>query len=126
MMVSTTLAICSMLVLMLLTTAFKSTISSLVIARSVSGIISAVFFASFVTLLILGIKKDKSLLEYAIYSIIMSLGFLALLGTPFFLPKITFFNNLFTTRNAQAGIVLVNIIYIIWALVYHNKQSSKH
>ncbi len=126
MMVSTTLALCSMLVLMLLTTAFKSTISSLVIARSVSAIISAVFFASFVTLLILGIKKDKSLLEYAIYSVVMSLGFLALLGTPFFLPKITFFNNLFTTRNAQAGIVLVNIIYIIWALVYHNKQSSKH
>lgn len=126
MMVSTTLAICSLLVLMLLSTAFKSTINSLVMARNISAVISAVFFVAFVVLTSLSFKKDKSLLEYAIYSIVMSLGFLALLGTPFFLPKITFFNNLFTTRNAQAGIMLANIIYLIWALIYHNLKAAKH
>ncbi len=125
MMISTTIAICSMLVLMLLSTAFRSTISSLVLARGACGVISAVFFVAFVALGVLGFKKDKFLLEYAIYSIVMSLGFLSLLGTPFFLPKIAFFNNLFTTRNAQAGIMLANIIYIIGAFIYHNRQSSK-
>lgn len=126
MMVSTTLSICTLLVLMLISTAFKSTISSLVTARYASGVISALFFAGFVVLGFLSIKKDKSFIEYAIYSFVMSIGFLSLLGTPFFLPKLDLINKLFTTKYVQAGIMFVNVIYLVWALTYHNIKASQH
>ena len=125
MMISTMLAMCTRLVLMLLSTAFKSA-NSINMAFSVSKIISLVFFAAFIIMGILSFKKDKSLLEYCIYSFIMSMGFLSLCGTPFFLPmNVTWSNSLFTTRYAQAGITAVNVIYIVWTLVYHGIKSEK-
>ncbi len=125
MLISTTLSICTLLVLMLLSTAFKSSVDSLIIARGISAIISALFFGAFIVLAVFAKKKDCNLWEYSIYCIIMSLGFLALLGVPFFLPALGFFTKIFTTRNAQAGIMLVNLIYLVSTLTYHTVKSSK-
>ncbi|MBQ7901449.1 MAG: hypothetical protein IJ365_05755 [Clostridia bacterium] len=124
MLISTTVAICTLLVLMLLSTAFKSSVNSLMMARSVSGVISGVFLAAFVVLGVFAHKKDKSLWEYSVYSLIMSVGFLSLLGVPFFLPATNLVTMLFTTRNAQAGIVLVNVIYLVGTLTYHTIKSK--
>ena len=124
MLASTTLSICTLLVLMLLTTAFKSTVNSLMTARLFSGIISAFFFAAFAVLAVLSVKKEKGLWEYAVYSFVMSMGFLSLLGVPFFLPTTKFFEALFTTKNAQAGLLAVNIIYLIATLTYHTVKSK--
>ena len=125
MLISTTVAMCTLLVLMLLSTAFKSSVDSLMMARGVSAIISGIFFVAFLVVAVFAKKKDCSLWEYSIYSLIMSVGFLSLLGVPFFLPASGFIPKLFTTRNAQAGIMLVNLIYLIGTLTYHTIKSSK-
>ena len=125
MLISTTVSMCTLLALMLLSTAFKSSVSSLMMARGVSGVISGMFFAAFVVLAVLAGKKDRSLWEYSIYSFMMSIGFLSLLGVPFFLPAAGFVTKLFTTRNAQAGIMLVNLIYLVATLIYHTIKSNQ-
>ena len=124
MLASTTLSICVLMVLMLITTAFKSSVNSLMTARTVSGILSALFFAGAIVLGFMAGKKDKSFWEFSIYSLIMSMGFISLLGLPFFVPATKFFLALFTTRNASAGILLVNIIYLVFTLIYHNVKSK--
>ena len=124
MLASTTLSICVLMVLMLITTAFKSSISSLMTARTVSGILSALFFISAIVLGFMANKKDKSFWEFSIYSLIMSIGFISLLGLPFFVPGTKFFLSLFTTRNASAGLLLVNIIYLVFTLTYHTVKSK--
>ncbi len=124
MIASTTLGICTLMVLMLLTTAFKSSVDSLMTARTFSGIISALFFAAFVVLTALSAKRERGLWEYAAYSFVMSVGFLSLLGVPFFLPATGFFDALFTTRNAQAGLLIANIIYLAVTLTYHTLKSN--
>ena len=48
MLASTTMSICVLMVLMLITTAFKSTTGSLLMARTASGILSAIFFIDFI------------------------------------------------------------------------------
>ena len=125
MLISTTVAMCTILVLMLLSTAFKSSVDSLMMGRTVSAVISALFFLAFVVIAVFAKKKDRSLWEYSIYSFVMSVGFLSLLGVPFFLPAVGFFTKLFTTRNAQAGIMLVNLIYLAATLTYHTVKSHK-
>lgn len=125
MLISTAVAMCTLLVLMLLSTAFKSSVDSLMMGRNISAVISAVFFVAFLVVAVFAKKKDCSLWEYSIYSLIMSIGFLSLLGVPFFLPAVGFITKLFTTRNAQAGIMLVNLIYLIGTLTYHTIKSSK-
>ena len=125
MLISTTVAMCTMLVLMLLSTAFKSSVDSLMMGRTFSAVISAFFFLAFIVTALFAKKKDCHLWEYSIYSFIMSVGFLSLLGVPFFLPAVGFFTKLFTTRNAQAGIMLVNVVYLICTLTYHTVKSNK-
>ena len=122
---SAVLSLCTLMVLMLLSTAFKSSITTLVMARGVSAIISALFFAAFIILAVLAKKKDCNLWEYSIYSLVMSLGFLSLLGTPFFLPATDMINSLFKTQYAQAGIVTVNVIYLLATLIYHSYKSTQ-
>lgn len=122
---SAVLSLCTIMVLMLLSTAFKSSISSLIIARVAAGTISALFFAAFIVLAVMAKKKDCNLWEFSIYSLVMSLGFLSMLGTPFFLPSTDFINSLFKTQYAQAGIVATNVIYLLGALIYHSYKSTK-
>ncbi len=124
MIASTALGICTLMVLMLQATAFKSSVNSLMTARSFSGIISALFFIAFVVLTVLSAKRERGLWEYAAYSFVMSIGFLSLLGVPFFLPATAFFETLFTTRNAQAGLLIANIIYLAVTLTYHTVKSK--
>ena len=127
MMISTMLGICTLLVVMLLSTAFKS-VSSIDTAFGISKIISYVFLVSFVVVSVFSFKKDKALWEYAIYSLVMAIGFMALGGTSavFFLPKnVDFLNKLVTTRNANIGLIAANIAYLIFAFVYHVIKSEK-
>ncbi len=123
--VSTVLSLCTLMVLMLLSTAFKSSVASLLLARNASAIISALFFVAFAVLAFLAKKKDCCLWEYSLYSLVMSIGFLCLLGTPFFLPSTEVINALFRTKYAQAGIVAVNVIYLLATLIYHSVKSSE-
>ena len=124
MIASTTLGICTLMVLMLLTTAFKSSVNSLMTARTFSAIISALFFIACVLLAVVSAKRERGLWEYSAYALVMSMGFLSLLGVPFFLPATTFFETLFTTKNAQAGILVTNIIYLALTLTYHTVKSK--
>lgn len=124
MMTSTILSLSTLMVLMLLSTAFKSSVASLMLARSVSAVISAIFFAAFVVLAVLSKKKDASLWEYSIYSLVMSFAFLSLLGTPFFLPTTDVINAMFRTKYVQAGITVLNVAYLIGALIYHTIKST--
>lgn len=123
-MISTILGMCTLLVVMLLSTAFKS-INSVNMAFGVSKTISVIFFISFIVTGILSVKKDKLFLEYCVYSLIMSLGFLSLCGTPFFLPSdVKFINSIFTTRYARVALIAVNILYLLWAFIYHGIKAD--
>ena len=123
-MISTILGMCTLLVVMLLSTAFKS-INSVNLAFGVSKTISVVFFISFIVTGILSVKKDKLFLEYCVYSLIMSLGFLSLCGTPFFLPSdVNLINSVFTTRYARVALIAVNILYLLWSFIYHGIKAD--
>lgn len=121
---STVVCLCTLMVLMLLSTAFKSSISSLMMGRAISAAVSAFFFVSFIVLAVFAKKKDRCFWEYSIYSLVMSLGFLSMLGTPFFLPSTDFINSIFRTQYAQAGIIAVNVMYLPATLIFHTLKSS--
>ena len=125
MLISTSISLCSLMALMLLSTAFKSAFGTVMFGRIVSAILSGAFFIAFIITAYFAKKKDKSLWEYSIYSLIMAFGLLSLLGVPFFLPKTPLFMAIFKTKYAQAGIVTFNVIYLIASLIYHTCKSSK-
>ncbi|MBQ8526083.1 MAG: hypothetical protein IJ460_05140 [Clostridia bacterium] len=122
---STVLSLCTLMVLMLISTAFKSSVSSLMMARSATAVISALFFAAFVILAVMAKKKDCCLWEYSLYSLVMSIGFLCMLGTPFFLPATESVNAIFRTKYAQAGIIAINVAYLLATLIYHTVKSNE-
>lgn len=124
MMTSTIVCLCTLMVVMLISTAFKSSIASLMLARSVAGALSVLFFAAFVALAVMAKKKDCALWEYSIYSLIMSFGFLSMLGTPFFLPATDAINAMFRTKYVLAGLIAFNVVYLVSALIYHTVKSS--
>lgn len=122
---STTVSLCTLMVLMLLSTAFKSSISSLMMGRTVSAAVAVLFFVAFIVLAIIAKKKDRCFWEYSIYSLVMSVGFLSMLGTPFFLPSTDFINSIFRTQYAQAGIIAVNVVYLLATLIFHTVKSTE-
>ena len=125
MLISTSISICSLMALMLLTTAFKSTFGTVMFGRIAAAILSGGFFIAFIATAYFAKTKDKSLWEYSIYSLIMAFGFLSLLGIPFFLPKTPLFMAIFKTKYAQAGAIGFNVVYLIVSLIYHTYISSK-
>lgn len=124
MMVSTILGMCTLLIVMLLSTAFKSA-NSVNMAFGISKAISLAFFVSFVVNGTLSIKKDKLFVEYCVYSFVMAFGFLSLCGTPFFLPSdVELINSIFTTKYTRIALISVNIVYLLWSFLYHGIKSD--
>jgi len=124
MMISTVIGMCTLLIVMLLSTAFKS-INSVNLAFGVSKVISALFFVAFIVSGILSIKKDRLFIEYCIYALVMSLGFLSLCGTPFFLPSnVAFINAIFSTRYTRIALISLNILYLLWSFLYHGIKAD--
>lgn len=124
---STIVCLITFMILMLLSTAFKS-FNSIMTARTVSAVISGVFLVCFAGMTVLAVKKDRSFWEYSIYSLVMSFGFLSLRGIPFFVPAALYgskiIQTMFTTKYVQAGLIALNIVYLLGTLIYHTVKSS--
>ncbi len=116
---STTLSMCTGIVLLLIYTSLKGSMNSFVFARTMCGVVSALFFAAGIVLAVMTAKKDKSFLEFAIFSFVMSFGFLSMLGVPFFLLWADGIEKFFVTKYVITAVAVIDVLYLIVSLVYH-------
>ncbi len=122
---STTLAMCTGIVLLLVYTSLKGSMNAFVFARTMCGVVSALFFAAGIILAVMTAKKDKSFLEFSIFSFLMSIGFLNMLGVPFFLSWIEGIEKFFVTQYVIFVTAIIDVLYFIASLVYHTIKSSR-
>lgn len=122
---STTLSMCTGVVLLLIYTSLKGSMNSFVFARTMCGAVSAVFFAAGIVLAVMTAKKDKCFLEFSIFSFVMSLGFLSMLGVPFFLLGINGIEKLFVTKYVIFTVAVLDVLYLVLSLVYHTIKSNR-
>ena len=122
---STTLSMCTGVVLLLIYTSLKGSMNSFVFARTMCGAVSAVFFAAGIVLAVMTAKKDKCFLEFSIFSFVMSLGFLSMLGVPFFLLGINGIEKLFVTKYVIFTVAVLDVLYLVLSLAYHTVKSSR-
>ena len=122
---STTLSMCTGVVLLLIYTSLKGSMNSFVFARTMCGVVSALFFAAGIVLAVVTAKKDRCFLEFSIFSFVMSLGFLSMLGVPFFLLGINGIEKLFVTKYVIFTVAVLDVLYLVLSLVYHTIKSNR-
>ncbi len=125
MLVSTTVSICTGLVLLLIYTGLKGTMSSFVFSRTMCGVISAIMLIGAIVLTFVSAKKDVLYTEFAVFAYVMSFAFLSMLGVPFFLRGINGIEKFFVTQYVMFATAVVDVIYLIISLVYHTFKSSE-